>query len=250
MTKEDFLRELSTNLNITLTEKQISELDFYAKFLLEYNEHTNLTAIKTLEDVYLKHFYDSLTIVKNVDLTQVTTLLDIGTGAGFPGMVLKIVFPNLKVTLLDSNNKKIAFLKELAAKLALNVEIIYDRAEIFVQNRREYYDIVTSRAVADLSILAELAIPYLKVGGNFIAMKANYQEELHNALNIIKKLNSKVTKITEFTLGNTDMNTSSEIFFLFFNILHYLYLYYLLIENYRSISLHQTSQDQLYRPKY
>ena len=181
MTKEDFLRELSTNLNITLTEKQISELNFYAKFLLEYNEHTNLTAIKTLEDVYLKHFYDSLTIVKNVDLTKVTTLL-------------------------DSNNKKIAFLKELAAKLALNVEIIYDRAEIFVQNRREYYDIVTSRAVADLSILAELAIPYLKVGGNFIAMKANYQEELHNALNIIKKLNSKVTKITEFTLGNTDMN--------------------------------------------
>ena len=175
MTREDFLRELSTNLNITLTEKQISELDFYAKFLLEYNEHTNLTAIKTLEDVYLKHFYDSLTIVKNVDLTKVTTLLDIGTGAGFPGMVLK-------------------------------VEIIYDRAEIFVQNRREYYDIVTSRAVADLSILAELAIPYLKVVGNFIAMKANYQEELHNALNIIKKLNSKVTKITEFTLGNTDMN--------------------------------------------
>ncbi len=206
MTKEEFLSELSTNLNITLTKKQISELDFYAKFLLEYNEHTNLTAIKTLEDVYLKHFYDSLTIVKNVDLTKVTTLLDIGTGAGFPAMVLKIVFPNLKVTLLDSNNKKIAFLKELAAKLALDVEIIYDRAEIFVQNRREYYDIVTSRAVADLSILAELAIPYLKVGGNFIAMKANYQEELHNALNIIKKLNSKVTKITEFTLGNTDMN--------------------------------------------
>lgn len=206
MTKEEFLSELSTSLNITLTEKQISELDFYAKFLLEYNEHTNLTAIKTLEDVYLKHFYDSLTIVKNVDLTKVTTLLDIGTGAGFPAMVLKIVFPNLKVTLLDSNNKKIAFLKELAAKLALDVEIIYDRAEVFVQNRREYYDIVTSRAVADLSILAELAIPYLKVGGNFIAMKANYQEELHNALNIIKKLNSKVTKITEFTLGNTDMN--------------------------------------------
>ena len=132
MTKEEFLSELSTNLNITLTEKQISELDFYAKFLLEYNEHTNLTAIKTLEDVYLKHFYDSLTIVKNVDLTQVTTLLDIGTGAGFPGMVLKIVFPNLKVTLLDSNNKKIAFLKEIASKLALNVEIfMLERKSLF-----------------------------------------------------------------------------------------------------------------------
>ena len=95
---------------------------------------------------------------------------------------------------------------ELAKKLNLNVEIVYDRAEIFVQNRREFYDIVTSRAVADLSILSELAIPYLKVGGNFIAMKANYQDELHNAENIIKKLHSKVTKITEFTLPATDMN--------------------------------------------
>ena len=155
--------------------------------------------------IFKRHFYDSLTIVKNIDLTKIANLLDIGTGAGFPGMVLKIVFPSLKVTLLDSNNKKIAFLKELAKKLNLNVEIVYDRAEIFVQNRREFYDIVTSRAVADLSILSELAIPYLKVGGNFIAMKANYQDELHNAENIIKKLHSKVTKITEFTLPATDM---------------------------------------------
>lgn len=205
MTKNDFLSELA-QLGISLNEKQIKELETYAKFLLEYNEHTNLTAITNIEDVYLKHFYDSLTIVKNVDLPKVTNLLDIGTGAGFPGMVLKIVFPNLKVTLLDSNNKKITFLKKLAEKLNLDVEIIYDRAEIFVQNRREYYDIVTSRAVADLSILVELAIPYLKVGGNFVAMKANSQDELHNAENIIKKLNSKVIKITEFTLPATDMH--------------------------------------------
>ena len=205
MTKNEFLAELS-KLGINLTEKQINDLEIYAKFLLEYNSHTNLTAITELNDVYLKHFYDSLTIVKNIDLTKIANLLDIGTGAGFPGMVLKIVYPNLKVTLLDSNNKKVAFLKELAEKLNLDVEIIYNRAEIFVQNRREYYDIVTSRAVADLSILAELAIPYLKVGGNFIAMKANYQDELHNAENIIKKLNSKVTKITEFILPATDMN--------------------------------------------
>lgn len=205
MTKNEFLVELA-KLGISLTEKQINDLEIYAKFLLEYNSHTNLTAITELNDVYLKHFYDSLTIVKNIDLTKIANLLDIGTGAGFPGMVLKIVFPNLKVTLLDSNNKKIAFLKELAKKLNLNVEIVYDRAEIFVQNRREFYDIVTSRAVADLSILSELAIPYLKVGGNFIAMKANYQDELHNAENIIKKLHSKVIKITEFTLPATDMN--------------------------------------------
>lgn len=205
MTKNEFLVELA-KLGINLTKKQINDLEIYAKFLLEYNSHTNLTAITELNDVYLKHFYDSLTIVKNIDLTKIANLLDIGTGAGFPGMVLKIVFPSLKVTLLDSNNKKIAFLKELAKKLNLNVEIVYDRAEIFVQNRREFYDIVTSRAVADLSILSELAIPYLKVGGNFIAMKANYQDELHNAENIIKKLYSKVTKITEFTLPATDMN--------------------------------------------
>lgn len=205
MTKNEFLVELA-KLGINLTKKQINDLEIYAKFLLEYNSHTNLTAITELNDVYLKHFYDSLTIVKNIDLTKISNLLDIGTGAGFPGMVLKIVFPSLKVTLLDSNNKKIAFLKELAKKLNLNVEIVYDRAEIFVQNRREFYDIVTSRAVADLSILSELAIPYLKVGGNFIAMKANYQDELHNAENTIKKLHSKVTKITEFTLPATDMN--------------------------------------------
>lgn len=205
MTKNEFLAELA-KLGINLTEKQINDLEIYAKFLLEYNSHTNLTAITELNDVYLKHFYDSLTIVKNINLTKIANLLDIGTGAGFPGMVLKIVFPSLKVTLLDSNNKKIAFLKELAKKLNLNVEIVYDRAEIFVQNRREFYDIVTSRAVADLSILSELAIPYLKVGGNFIAMKANYQDELHNAENIIKKLHSKVIKITEFTLPATDMN--------------------------------------------
>lgn len=205
MTKNDFLLEVN-KLGISLNDNQLTALYNYAKFLLEYNEHTNLTAIKTITDVYLKHFYDSLTIVKNVDLNKVTTLLDIGTGAGFPGMVLKICYPNLKITLLDSNNKKIAFLKELSEKLSIDVEIIYDRAEVFVQNRREYYDIVTSRAVADLSILSELAIPYLKVGGNFIAMKANYQEELNNAQNILQKLNSKVTKITEFTLPKTDMN--------------------------------------------
>lgn len=205
MTKNDFLLEVN-KLGISLNDNQLADLDNYAKFLLEYNEHTNLTAIKTITDVYLKHFYDSLTIVKNVDLNKVTTLLDIGTGAGFPGMVLKICYPNLKITLLDSNNKKIAFLKELSEKLSIDVEIIYDRAEVFVQNRREYYDIVTSRAVADLGILSELAIPYLKVGGNFIAMKANYQEELNNAQNILQKLNSKVTKITEFTIPKTDMN--------------------------------------------
>ena len=121
MTKNEFLAELA-KLGINLTEKQINDLEIYAKFLLEYNSHTNLTAITELNDVYLKHFYDSLTIVKNIDLTKIANLLDIGTGAGFPGMVLKIVFPSLKVTLLDSNNKKIAFLKELAKKLNLNVE--------------------------------------------------------------------------------------------------------------------------------
>ena len=123
MTKNEFLAELS-KLGINLTEKQINDLEIYAKFLLEYNSHTNLTAITELNDVYLKHFYDSLTIVKNIDLTKIANLLDIGTGAGFPGMVLKIVFPSLKVTLLDSNNKIIEFLKELANKFYFNVTTV------------------------------------------------------------------------------------------------------------------------------
>ncbi len=205
MTEEEFITEL-TKLNIEVTPEKLDQLKKYASFLLEYNQHTNLTAIRDINEVYLKHFYDSLTIVKAINLKEVNTLLDIGTGPGFPGMVLKIIYPHLQITLMDSNNKKISFLKALAQELNLNVEIIYGRAEEFIVNRREYYDVVTSRAVASLDILAELSIPYVKTNGLFVAMKSNYQEELQATLPILKKLDSKVEKIEKFSLPKIEAN--------------------------------------------
>lgn len=205
MTEEEFITEL-TKLNIEVTPEKLDQLKEYASFLLEYNQHTNLTAIRDINEVYLKHFYDSLTIVKAINLKEVNTLLDIGTGPGFPGMVLKIIYPHLQITLMDSNNKKISFLKALAQELNLNVEIIYGRAEEFIVNRREYYDVVTSRAVASLDILAELSIPYVKTNGLFVAMKSNYQEELQATLPILKKLESKVEKIEKFSLPKIEAN--------------------------------------------
>lgn len=205
MTEEEFITEL-TKLNIEVTPEKLDQLKEYASFLLEYNQHTNLTAIRDINEVYLKHFYDSLTIVKAINLKEVNTLLDIGTGPGFPGMVLKIIYPHLQITLMDSNNKKISFLRALAQELNLNVEIIYGRAEEFIVNRREYYDVVTSRAVASLDILAELSIPYVKTNGLFVAMKSNYQEELQATLPILKKLDSKVEKIEKFSLPKIEAN--------------------------------------------
>ena len=199
MTKEELYLELE-KLGITLTDKQKEQLEIYKNFLIEYNKHTNLTRIIDENDIYLKHFYDSLTIVKYIDLSNKNTLLDIGTGAGFPGMVLKIVYPNLEVTLLDSNNKKITFLKQLSEKLNIKVNAIQARSEEYIKEKREYFDVVTSRAMANLRVLLELSIPYVKVNGNFIAMKANASEELKEANNTHEKLGAKLSSIHEFEL--------------------------------------------------
>jgi len=199
MTKEELYLELE-KLGITLTDKQKEQLEIYKDFLIEYNKHTNLTRIIDENDIYLKHFYDSLTIVKYIDLSNKNTLLDIGTGAGFPGMVLKIVYPNLEVTLLDSNNKKITFLKQLSEKLNVNVNAIQARSEEYIKEKREYFDVVTSRAMANLRVLLELSIPYVKINGNFIAMKANASEELKEAGNTHEKLGAKLSSIQEFEL--------------------------------------------------
>mgnify|MGYP004650367411 CR=1 FL=1 len=199
MNKETFYEELA-KLNIFLTSEQKEELDTYCKFLISYNEHTNLTAIKEPNDIYLKHFYDSLTLVKIHEFKD-ETLLDVGTGAGFPGVVLAIVFPSLKITLLDSNNKKIKFLDELIVKLNLkNVTTVHDRAENYVQNHREKFDLVTSRAVAELRILLELNIPYLKVNGQFLVMKSSVEEELEKATSALKVLNCHLDKEFSFSL--------------------------------------------------
>lgn len=204
MNKEKFINEVE-KIGISLTDIQLHQLDEYCKFLLEYNSHTNLTAIKEEEQVYLKHFYDSLTFFKAINPSEFETLLDIGTGAGFPGMVLKIVFPNLEVTLLDSNNKKINFLKELTMKLNLTkVNFFHGRAEEFCIKNREKFDIVTARAVSNMTVLTELCLPLTKVGGYFIAMKGSNVDEITEAKNAITKLGGKVERIVEFNLPSEE----------------------------------------------
>lgn len=204
MNKEEFIKETS-KLGIELSSETLNKLDIYASFLLEYNEHTNLTAIKDTEGVYLKHFYDSLTIIKCINLNEYKTLADIGTGAGFPGMVLKIVYPHLDVTLIDSNNKKVEFLKLLINKLELkNVCAINTRSEEYALSNLEKFDIVTARAVTTLPALIELCLPLVKVNGYFIPLKGNVTEELLISNEILKTLNGTVEETQEFKLPKED----------------------------------------------
>ena len=199
MNKEIFIKELE-KLNITLTQEQLEMLEKYYEVLTIENKKYNLTAITNKDDVYLKHFYDSLTLSKIIKLDS-QTLCDIGTGAGFPGMVLKIAFPNLKVTLVDATEKKCTFLKNVIKLLNLqDIEVINARAEIYSKEVREKYDIVTSRAVAPLKHLLEYSIPLVKVNGNYIAMKSNLEEELIGIKTYEQKLNIHEEKILTFTL--------------------------------------------------
>lgn len=199
MNKNEFINALK-DLNITLTDKMLDDLDTYYKMLIEYNSHTNLTRITEENEVYLKHFYDSLTLVKAIELDN-QTLLDIGTGAGFPGLVLKIVSPNLKVTLVDSLNKRITFLKSVIEKLNLkDIEAVHARAEEYILDKRESFDIVTSRAVANMSALSELCIPFVKVGGYFIPMKADAKAELELAKTAVKTLGGVIKDTIVFEL--------------------------------------------------
>ena len=199
MNKEQFISELK-KINITLTEHMLEQLEKYDEVLRAENKKYNLTAIKNKEDVYLKHFYDSLTLSKIIKLEN-QSLCDIGTGAGFPGMVLKIVYPNLKVTLVDATEKKCKFLQLVIEELGLkNIEVVNARAEIYSKTVREKFDIVTSRAVAPLKHLLEYSIPLLKVGGNYIAMKSDIQKEIENIDIYYKKLKIEKEKILTFTL--------------------------------------------------
>lgn len=202
MNKNEFIEELK-KLNIKVTDEMLEKLDIYCNFLLEYNKHTNLTSIKEENDIYLKHFYDSLTLTKVIDLNEYNTLLDIGSGAGFPGMVLKIFFPHLKVYLIDSNNKKCKFLLELKEKLNVdNLEVYNNRIENLYSEFLNSIDIVTARAVTNLPVLTELAIPLVKANKYFIAMKGNAEEELENSMYAIKQLNCSIDNVITFDLYN------------------------------------------------
>ena len=200
MNKEEFVNSVKA-LNVLINEDKLKKLEIYAEFLLEYNEHTNLTAIKNIEDIYCKHFYDSLTISKVIDLNECETLLDFGTGAGFPGMVLKIFYPNLQVTLVDSNNKKTKFLSALCEKLCINdVNIINDRVENLWKVYLNYFDCVTARAVSNMCVLTELAMPLVKNDKYFVAMKGSNKEEINEALYAVEKMDGIMEDIATFTL--------------------------------------------------
>lgn len=204
MNKEQFINALKEK-GILLTNRQLEQFDIYYHTLIEWNEKMNLTAITNEEDVYLKHFYDSLTASFDFEFTN-QTLCDIGAGAGFPSIPLKIVYPQLKITIVDSLSKRITFLNHLIKELELdNVKAIASRAEDYAQNHRESFDIVTARAVARLNILDELCLPLVKPNGYFITLKGRiWEEELKEAKKGITLLGGNVMKTTSFTLATLD----------------------------------------------
>ncbi|MGM0853663.1 MAG: 16S rRNA (guanine(527)-N(7))-methyltransferase RsmG [Bacillota bacterium] len=189
---------------VSLSPQQLNQFERYYELLVEWNEKMNLTAITEKEDVYLKHFYDSISAAFYVDFSQITTLCDVGAGAGFPSIPLKICFPHLHISIVDSLNKRITFLNHLSDELGLeNTNFYHDRAETFGKNKahREKYDMVTARAVARMSVLSELCLPLVKKGGLFVAMKAsNVKEELSNAKKAIGMLGGQTDKMYSFVL--------------------------------------------------
>ena len=186
MDKNDFILKVK-ELGLELDEDKLNKLEIYYNLLVTWNERMNLTAITDKKEVYLKHFYDSLTILKVIDLNNIDTLCDIGTGAGFPGLVLKICYPHLKVTLLDSLNKRLLFLKEVIDVLKLkDVTLVHERAEEYALKNREVFDLVTARAVAPLNVLLEYSLPLVKKNKYFIALKGKNEDNYFNALNILK----------------------------------------------------------------
>ena len=196
MNKEQFIAE-TKKLGINLTEEQLNKLDQFYNLLIEWNEKINLTRITKKEDVYLKHFYDSLTLAKVIDLSTKETLCDVGTGAGFPGIVLKIVYPNLKITLVDALQKRVNYLNEIIKDLQLeNIQAIHTRGE----DLHDKYDVVTARAVANIEKLLKYTMHLVNNTGVFVAMKGNIDNEL--TPEIENKISKKyqILKIEKFEL--------------------------------------------------
>ena len=203
------LKENVFTFGIELNEKKLHQFIKYYELLVEWNSFMNLTAITEFEDVCTKHFIDSISLCKAVDCTKEYHVIDIGTGAGFPGIPLKIVFPNLKITLLDSLGKRVNFLNAVITGLGLQeIEAIHGRAEDFAKTGvlRETFDICVSRAVANLSILSEYCLPYVKVGGYFISYKSEkVTEEIQMAQNAIQILGGEISDKKVFLLPNSDI---------------------------------------------
>ncbi len=200
MTEKELI-EATKKIGFDFSPKQLELLNSYYEYLVYYNSITNLTAITDKSEVYLKHFYDSICLIRSIDFSKYKNIIDVGTGAGFPGLVIKILYPHLELFLLDSNAKKTNFLESLCQKLNIdNVTIINQRSETFALKNVDKFDLVVARAVKQLDILVELCLPLVKVSGYFIAMKANIADEIQNSEEIIKLLGGNIQFIDNYEL--------------------------------------------------
>lgn len=205
--KFDTFIEEAKKINITFTEKQLEQFRIYYELLVEKNKVMNLTGITEWDEVLEKHFLDSISLIRVIDLSQNISVLDMGTGAGFPGIPLKIAFPNLQITLADSLNKRVLFLQEVIDALKLEgIEAVHSRAEDLARdkNYREQYDLVVSRAVANLSTLSEYCLPFVKIGGQFIPYKSgDIEEEVVASKSAVFLLGGKIKDTVKFELGES-----------------------------------------------